>query len=311
MGKTGIKVYAPASVANFGAGLYFLSAAVEQPGDELIATLDPSIRGIIIEKITGYKKGLSLEPELNSASLAGQLLLDKLGEKRGIRFSIHKKIPLQSGLSSQAASAVAGAFAVNELLGRPFERYDLIGFAEQAAQKFNIRLFPAQVASILFGGIILYRPEVPDNFQKIYCPDGIQLSLVIPSLSYAESEKLHFLENSDNLDSRIREQGNTASMIGSLYTSDFNLFASSLQQNPPDPGLRKAYAYFDPIAGLTREKGGFGCGFCGLGPAVYIASPNTLIADEIEQGLGELFRPFKMEYQVIQTRIDLNGVYKF
>jgi homoserine kinase len=202
--------------------------------------------------------------------LAGQLLLDHLGENTGIRLNIHKKVPLNSGLSSNAASAVAGVFAVNELLGRPLERYDLIDFAEKAARKFNIHLFPAQVASILFGGILLYQPGTPGNFQKIYCPEGIQLTLIVPEIELNESEKLQLLSSELPLEQRIDENGNTAAFISSLYTSDFDLFESCLRDKHPDPGLLKTYPYFEPISELVRKEGGFGAGISGLGPAMYM-----------------------------------------
>ena len=38
-------------------------------------------------------------------------------------------MPLGSGLGSSAASAVAGVFAANELMGRPLSQKDLLPFA--------------------------------------------------------------------------------------------------------------------------------------------------------------------------------------
>ena len=94
-------------------------------------------------------------------------MLDHLNEKTGISFILTKNIPLNSGFSSNAASAVAGVFAVNALLGKPLKRYDLLPFAEAAATKFNINPFPAQVCSILFGGIILYKND-KTYFDKLH-----------------------------------------------------------------------------------------------------------------------------------------------
>jgi homoserine kinase len=311
-GRTGIKVFAPGAVANFGSGVNILSAAVEAPGDELIATVDKRFTGVEIESITGYKAGLSKESAFNSASIAGQLLLEHLGEhKLGISFKLHKKIPVNSGLSSNAANAVAGAFAVNELLGRPLERYDLIDFAQKAASKFNIQGFPAQVASILFGGIILYRNEQINSFQKIYCPEGIQITLVIPSVFFNESEKLQFINQNIDYSQRIHENGNAAALISSLYTSDFNLFSAVLKERQKDQGLFSAYPYYEPIELITKNEGGFGCGIAGMGPVLYIATPNTMIASEITKQLDGVFKPLRVDYKTIQTKIDLNGVYKF
>ena len=308
-GRTGIKVFAPASIANFSTGFSIVSAAIDQPGDEIIASIDNDISGVVIDSITGYKKGLSLEVLQNSAALAGQLLLDKLNNTSGIRFKIHKKTPLNSGLSSNASSAVAGVFAVNELLGRPLERYDLLPFAIEAASRFDILSFPAQVSSILFGGIILYRDIRKDSFQKLYTPHGIQLTLIIPEIQYSEAEKLSFLQKEINyLDSRDAIS-NSASMVSALYTSDFELFADNLRSNPLNDILKKDYQYFEELETIAIEHGAFGCSFAGFGPVVFIASPNSLIAEEISAKIEPVFKKLKIDHQLINTRINLNGVY--
>ena len=310
-GKTGIKVFAPASIANFSTGLSIMSVAVNHPGDELTARLNPEYRGVKIEQIRGYKKGMSKEVNFNSASHAGQLLLDHLGEKTGISFNIHKKIPLSSGFSSNAASAVAGVFAVNELLGRPLERYGLLPFAEKAAARFNMQPFPAQVCSILFGGIILYKSNDTEKFQKVYTPKGIKLTLIQPDIELNEQEKFNFLPKSTGILDTIKDGGNIATMISSLYTSDFNLFSESLQDSLLKEHLKIHYPYFSEVEELSISKGAFGCGFAGLGPGIFIASPNSLIADEIELEMESLFGRHKIGFKLSQTEINLNGVSVF
>jgi homoserine kinase len=307
-GNTGVKVFAPASIAGFSTGISIMSVAVNHLGDELKARLTTKHNGVKIESISGYKKGMSKEVHLNSASLAGQLLLDYLNEKTGISFILTKNIPLNSGFSSNAASAVAGVFAVNALLGKPLKRYDLLPFAEAAATKFNINPFPAQVCSILFGGIILYKNDKTEKFQKIYAPTGIKLTLIKPDIVFNEQEKLNFIDKSDKLKNSIINGGNIATMISSLYTSDFNLFSESLQDNLLKEQLKHLYPYFQDIEELSISKGAFGCGFAGLGPGIFIASPNSLIADEIELKLNAIFKTHKIGFEHTQTEINLNGV---
>jgi hypothetical protein len=66
----------------------------------------------------------------NTAGVAALDLLRHLGmSDRGIEMEIHKKMPFGSGLGSSAASAVAGAFAVNCLIGEPLTKQQLLPFA--------------------------------------------------------------------------------------------------------------------------------------------------------------------------------------
>jgi len=310
-GKTGIKVYAPASLGNFSTGLNMISVALDEPGDEIIARLNTKIQGIHIESITGFKKNLSKEIDKNSASLAGQLLLDYLGNRTGISLKIDKKIPINSGLSSNAASAVAGVYAVNELLGRPLKRYDLLPFAIEAAAKFDIKAFPAQVTSILFGGTILYKDIKSNEFQKLYTPHGIQISLLLPDLDLKEEEKLKMLPGHLSIEESNLEQRNIATMISALFTSNFELLGESIRSNIMKERLNNHYPWFSEIEALSIKKGAFGCGFAGLGPSIFIASPNSLIAGEIEQKLKPIFNKHNRNFTYFLTHINLNGIRSF
>ena len=62
--RTGIKVFAPASVANVGCGFDVLGFALDKPGDEIIVKFSDTPR-LKITKITGGK--LPYEPERNTA----------------------------------------------------------------------------------------------------------------------------------------------------------------------------------------------------------------------------------------------------
>jgi homoserine kinase len=77
--KTGIKIFAPASVANVACGFDVLGFALEKPGDEIIVRFSES-PGLRITKITGGK--LPYEPERNTAGFAALKLLEHLGESK-------------------------------------------------------------------------------------------------------------------------------------------------------------------------------------------------------------------------------------
>ena len=148
--KTGIKVFAPASVANVACGFDILGFALDKPGDEIIARFSDT-PGFRITKITGGK--LPYEVEKNTAGYAALKLLEHLGEsKRGIEMEIHKKMPFGSGLGSSAASAAGAVVAINELLRRPLEKRDLLGFAVLGESIASGAIHADNVAPSLLGG---------------------------------------------------------------------------------------------------------------------------------------------------------------
>src|SRR5262245_53033404 len=117
--------FAPATVANLGAGFDIIGLALLEPGD----TVEVELRdepGVVITDITGDGGKLSREPDKNTASIAAVSVLRAAGSQKGVTITLYKGLPLASGLGSSAASAVAAAVAVNAALGEPLKRAELL-----------------------------------------------------------------------------------------------------------------------------------------------------------------------------------------
>ena len=136
-----IKVFAPATVANVACGFDIFGFAVDNPGDEIILKKS-NLKGVKILSIEGDDGRLPLEAERNTAGIAIIKYLEFIGaESQGFEMNLKKLMPLGSGLGSSAASAVAGVFAANELMGKPLTQKDLLPFATVAGAKTFIELF--------------------------------------------------------------------------------------------------------------------------------------------------------------------------
>ena len=123
-----IKIFTPATVANISCGFDILGLCLDTVGDEMIVREVPE-KGIKLTKITGQK--LPLETHKNVAGVAGLALLEQIDAPVGYEIEIYKKIKPGSGIGSSAASAAGAVFAINELLGKPFSKQELIYFAMQ------------------------------------------------------------------------------------------------------------------------------------------------------------------------------------
>ena len=110
-----IRIFAPATVANVACGFDVLGFAVNNPGDEVILRLTNSSK-VTIKDITGDEGRLTRSAEKNTASISIIKYLEHIGSSQGVDITLHKKMPLGSGLGSSAASSVAGVYAMNELL---------------------------------------------------------------------------------------------------------------------------------------------------------------------------------------------------
>src|SRR4029077_3175886 len=109
-----VTAFAPATVSNVACGFDVLGFALGSPGDEVTASFASS--GVRIEAIVGDDNRLPRDAARNTAGVAAQALLTRLGERRGVSLVIRKGLPLSSGLGGSAASAVAAVVAVDALL---------------------------------------------------------------------------------------------------------------------------------------------------------------------------------------------------
>ena len=128
-----VKAFAPATVANVCCGFDVLGFALDEPGDEVWARKKEA-PGITISAVTGVE-GLSADPTENVIGVVAQKMLTELNIPHGLELQLHKGMPVGSGLGSSAASSAAAAFAVNEVLGKPFTPEELVVYAMEGERK--------------------------------------------------------------------------------------------------------------------------------------------------------------------------------
>ena len=121
-----IEVFGPASLSNLGPGFDALGLCISGIGD-VVRARRTEYPGIRLKHKPGAVPWEALEDSSkNTAVIAAKGVLDLLGTDEGVELTLTKGIPLGSGIGGSAASAVAGAWAVNMLFGRPFGKEALI-----------------------------------------------------------------------------------------------------------------------------------------------------------------------------------------
>ena len=276
-----IKVFAPASVANVAVGYDILGFALEKPGDEIIVRKGKS-PGLVITEITGDKGKLSYDITQNTASFGALKLMQKLGEeKHPLEMVIHKKMPFGSGLGSSAASAVAGVFAVNQLLKTGLTKREILPFAVEAEQLADGSYHADNVAPSLLGGMILIRDNATLDLKKLYIPEGISIAIIYPHIEILTRDSRNILSPNVPLEQVIAQSGNLASFVAAMYTSDFDLLSRCLRDVIIEPQRASLIPYFYPLQEMALECGALGFSISGAGPAMFAFCNNTAIADTI------------------------------
>jgi homoserine kinase len=265
-----VHVFAPASVANVACGFDTLGFAIQRPGDDVVARFSKKGSGLTISRITGDGGKLSLKAEENTAGVAALALMEHLGVVQGIELEIHKGIPIGSGLGSSACSAVAGAMAVNELMGRPLSKRQLLPFAVKGeALASGGAIHADNVGPCLLGGMVLVRSNKELDTVNIPAPEQLYAAVVLPEMEILTVDARNILRKEIPMSDAITQWGNLGGMIAGLMKSDYELISRSLQDVIAEPYRSKLIPCFYEVKQSALNAGALGCSISGAGPAVF------------------------------------------
>ncbi|MCB0618270.1 MAG: homoserine kinase [Saprospiraceae bacterium] len=308
--QPGLKVFAPASVANIACGYDVLGFALEGPGDEIVVRFSGE-KGLRITQITGAQGKLPYEVERNTAGFAAQKLLEHLGETdRGIDMEIHKKMPFGSGLGSSAASAAAAVMAINELLKRPLEKRELLPFAVLGEQVADGAYHADNVAPALLGGIVLVRDNEELDVHRLPVPRGLHAAVVHPDVKILTKDARQVLSPQVSLQQMIQQTGNIAGLVVGLYQSDLDLIARSLEDVVIEPQRASLIPNFYRVKEAALQAGALGCSISGAGPSIFALNANSVIAERAGKAMQRAFLDTGIDCRLYLSPINQEGAIK-
>lgn len=217
---TSATAFAPATVSNVACGFDVLGFALDEPGDEVTATLTPA--GVQIAGIEGDGGRLPRDAARNTAGVAARALLTKLGDPRGVALTIRKGLPLSSGLGGSAASAVAAVVAVNALLGGKASRDTLLQCALEGERHGAGSSHADNIAPCLYGGFVLVRSANPPDIITLPVPPGLTAVVVHPDLEIETAKARALLGDTVPLCDAVMQWANLGAFVHALHTGDFD-----------------------------------------------------------------------------------------
>lgn len=301
----GLKVFAPASIGNVAVGFDVLGLCLDRPGDEIIIK-ESRTPGVTISKITGGKT-LPLDPTKNTAGVAAQAVLNHLKTNIGVDLEIRKKMPSGSGLGSSAASAVAGAFAVNEFLKRPLTKRELLPFAMQGEELASKAYHADNVAPSLLGGLILIRDNATLDMHRVYTPKGLHLTLVYPHVEVLTADARAVLSDTISLKTAIQQSANLSNFILGMMNGDFGLIGRSLEDVMIEPQRATLIPNFYEVKEAALKAGALGCSISGAGPTIFAMSQNSLEAEAIEEAMKAVYEKAKIRCTTYVSLVNNEG----
>ncbi len=292
-----VTAFAPASIGNVGVGFDMLGLALEGAGDRVLARKTDA-PGVTLSEVRGLDGErhpyLSTDPERNTASIAVKALLEEHESAFGIELKIMKGVPLQSGMGSSAASAVAAVVAANALLDAPLVMEALSPYALKGEQFASGGLHADNVAPALLGGLILCPQVLLPEVIRLPVPMGVSAVLLHPDLQVNTARARRGLASRISMQQWLEQQGLLAGFIAACAASDVELIRRTLRDVIIEPQRSAAVPCFEQVTDAAMRAGALGCSLSGSGPSMFAlcrtsAAPNIAVAMEQAcraQGIG-------------------------
>ena len=302
---TEIKIFCPATIANLSCGFDVLGLCLATAGDEMIIRKS-EIKGVRITKIEGAD--LPMETENNVAGVAALAMLEEVETEFGFEIEIYKHIKAGSGIGSSAASSAGAVFGINELLGQPFTRKELVKFAMQGEKLASGNAHADNVAPALLGGFTLVRCSNPLDIIKIESPSELYATVVHPQIELKTSDARSILKQTISLKSAITQWGNVGGLVAGLYTQDYELIGRSLHDEIIEPIRSMLIPGFDLIKQMAYENGALGSGISGSGPSIFALSKGKENADKIASAMSVIYEEINLPYEIHVSKVNDEGI---
>lgn len=300
-----IKIFCPATIANISCGFDVLGLCLETIGDEMIVRKSEQ-KGIKITKIDGAE--LPLETSKNVAGVAALALLEAIDCEFGFEIEIYKKIKAGSGIGSSAASSAGAVFGINEILGRPFSKRELVEFAMKGESIASGSEHADNVTPAIFGGITLIRSTIPLDIIKIESPSDLYATVIHPQIELKTSEMRAILKPMIPLKSAIVQWGNLGGLIAGFYTSDYELIGRSLHDEIVEPLRGQFIPNFNEIKKIATDNGALGSGISGSGPSIFSLSKGLETAKKIALAVNSFYKDKNLPFEIHVSKVNSEGI---
>jgi homoserine kinase len=296
-----LRAYAPASIGNVGLGFDSLGAALKPINGSLLGDeVDIQIADQFSLVVKGrFADKLPPDPNSNIVTRCYQHFIAEL-EKQGhakntipaLKMTLHKHLPIGSGLGSSASSIVAALHGLNQFFAEyfgnpPYSENDLLLVMGELEGQISGSVHYDNVAPCFLGGLTLiaeHKEQVAlqlpifENWYWVSCYSGI-------SVSTAAARDI--LPKQVSIADTIQFGRQLAVFIDALHRKDDKLAAAMMLDVIAEPYRKSLLPKFDESRDFAKQNGALAFGISGSGPTVFAVCDNIENAKIINQWLAD------------------------
>ena len=297
-----IRITAPATTSNIGAGFDTFGLAMSEPSDIIEGRRIDS--GIVISEITGPgSEDIPTDPNINSAGIAADQVLKKCGADFGIELRIRKGIRPCSGMGSSGASAAGGAFLANIMCGQKLNSTQVILCAAHAEGIISGGLHADNVSPCILGGFTVIRSYAPFEVNRIEPPKNLGLVVALPNVMVATIDARKVLPKEVPIKDLVFHIGNASTMVYGMMTGDLGTISRSVKDAVFEPARTKLVPFLKEAEKEALSHGAMAAFLGGSGPCIVsFYDSSAEIGNTIAEKVKAVYEENNMECETWVTK---------
>ena len=224
----------------------------------------------------------------------------------GIALRVTKGLPLSAGQGGSAASAVAGAAAVNALIGGPLSRDEILEAALYSETQLAGRHID-NIAPSYMGGVVLIRSLDPIDVLAIPAPPSMHIVLACPDQKLRTAEARAILPVEVSLTVALHQAAQVAGIVAALHAGDLAFLGRCIDDRIAEPARAGLLPGFTRAKKAAMNAGALGVSISGAGPTAFALCSGASDADKVAKAMSDAYRNAGLGCTTRVTRPDLAG----
>ena len=292
-----VTVQVPATTGNMGAGFDCVGMALG-----LYNTIEISDEAVgLTVEVEGEGEDLVPLDGHNSCVRAARKVCEEIGfTPDGLRFRLHHNIPVSRGLGSSGVAIVAGAYGMNELVGRPLDIESLIRICS------DLEGHPDNVVPSLLGGLSIsgerYKKII---YRTIDVPSELSAIVAVPDFTLETKLAREALPESVPMQDAVFNMCSVGLMIHGMMNKDFSLLRAGTDDRLHQPYRASLVPGLGNVMDAALASGAHSAALSGAGPTVIALASHS--QDLVAEAMSTTFEEHDITSRTLTLIIDNQG----
>ncbi|QPG06256.1 homoserine kinase [Salinimonas marina] len=267
--------YAPASIGNISLGYDVLGAAIEPvdgtPLGDVVEVQQAEAFSLSVDGPFAHK--LPRHENTNIVTHCYEHFIEamvKYGQPtHPVALTLHKNLPIGSGLGSSASSIVAALHALNIHFGQPFTKNELLHMMGEMEGQISGSIHYDNVAPSYLGGITLMTGQQAPLTASLPAINSWYWVVCYSGITVSTSQARDILPDSVPLATGLTFGRQLGVFVHALHTQDEALAAAVMTDVIAEPYRKSLLPGFDEARIHCLRAGALAFGISGSGPTVF------------------------------------------